>query len=311
MVIVTESEYRRAEAVFAHAPGMRCVPAPADEETLADAIRLQRAFAAVVGVMPYRDGLYAALRPAGVIARFGVGHDGIDKGRATRAGILCTNTPQVLNQSVAELTILLLLSAARHVPALDARMRTGEWLPIGGRELHGRTLAIIGAGRIGQAVADIAERGLGMRVVRAGRHDDFTAAVSGADFVSLHVPATPETRDLIDAEKLAAMRSDAWLINTARGSVVDERALYDALAARTIAGAALDVFQQEPYVPIDASRDLRTLPNVILTPHVGSNTVEANTRMAERALRNVRLAHGRDYALLDLLNPEVLQSRHA
>lgn len=306
VVIVTEPEFRKAERIFGSASEVRCVAAPAGEPQLAAAIRDAAAQAAIVGVHPYRDALYAALPRGGVIARFGVGHDGIDKAQATRAGILCTNTPGVLEQSVAELTILLILAAARHLPEVTGHMANGEWRARAGGEIRGKSLAVIGRGRIGNAVMQAARDGFGMQVVCAGRNDDFTIAASDADFVSLHLPANADTHHFLNTERLAAMSPQAWIINTARGSVVDEAALYDALAAGRIAGAALDVFEQEPYVPVDPARDLRTLPNVILTPHIGSNTVDANTRMAGRALRNVRLAAAGDYGQLDLLNPDVL-----
>jgi phosphoglycerate dehydrogenase-like enzyme len=144
-----------------------------------------------------------------------------------------------------------------------------------------------------------------MQVVCAGRNDDFTIAASDADFVSLHLPANADTHHFLNRERLAVMAPHAWIINTARGSVVDEAALYEALATGRIAGAALDVFEREPYVPVDPACDLRILPNVILTPHIGSNTVDANARIASRALRNVRLAIARDYETMDLLNPDV------
>ena len=305
VVIVTEPEFRKAEGVFGSAAAVRCLAAPADEAQLAAAIRDAGARAAVVGVQPYRDALYAALPRGGVIARFGVGHDGIDKAQATQAGILCTNTPGVLEQSVAELTMLLILAASRHLPEVTRYMANGEWRARAGGEVRGKSLAVIGRGRIGTAVMQAARDGFGMQVVCAGRNDDFTIAASDADFVSLHLPANPETHHFLDRERLEAMSPHAWIINTARGSVVDEGALYDALADGRIAGAALDVFEREPYVPVEPSRDLRTLANVILTPHIGSNTVDANARMAGRALRNVRLAMARDYVSMDLLNQEV------
>jgi phosphoglycerate dehydrogenase-like enzyme len=285
VVIVTEPEFRKAERMFGSASNVRCVAAPADEQQLADAIRHAGASAAIVGVQPYRDALYAALPRGGVIARFGVGHDGVDKARATRAGILCTNTPGVLEPSVAELTMLLILAAARHLPEVAGPMANGAWRPRTGGEIRGKSLAVIGRGRIGTAVMQ---------------------AARDADFVSLHLPANADTHHFLNRERLEAMSPHAWVINTARGSVVDENALYDALAAGRIAGAALDVFETEPYQPVDPARDLRTLPNVILTPHIGSNTVDANARMAARALRNVRLAAAGDYSQMDVLNPEVL-----
>jgi phosphoglycerate dehydrogenase-like enzyme len=253
-----------------------------------------------------------------VLARFGVGHDGIDKRKATAAGILCTNTPGVLDQSVAEHTMLLIGAAARQLVPMALAMQNLQWAARGGSELHAKTLAVIGAGPIGRAVARIAALGFGMRVIGMDVEprspadgfekitDNFDEAVAGADYVSLHIPASPENAGFLNAVRISRMQAGAWLINTARGAVVDERDLFDALAAGRLAGAALDVFEREPYLPADQNRDLRSLPNVILLPHVGSNTVEANRRMAERALRNVALAEAGELGALDLLNRDVL-----
>ena len=131
-------------------------------------------------------------------------------------------------------------------------------------------------------------------------------AVRHADFVSLHLSAGPENVHWLNRDRLSSLGERTWLINTARGSLVDEAALCAALVERRLAGAALDVFAREPYAPVEGSGDLRSLPNVILTPHVGSNTVEANRRMAERAVQNIALAEARAFARMDLLNPEVL-----
>jgi phosphoglycerate dehydrogenase-like enzyme len=179
---------------------------------------------------------------------------------------------------------------------------------------------VIGGGRIGQATARIASQGFGMRTIgfrRTARAadaaafdsmaTDFASAVSGSDFVSLHINAEPANHQFLNRARLALIPFSAWLINTARGAVVDETALYDALAEKRLAGAALDVFDREPYVPADLSRDLRTLPNVILTPHVGTHTGEANRGMAERALQNVMHAEAGDYRGMDILNPQVLE----
>ena len=136
--------------------------------------------------------------------------------------------------------------------------------------------------------------------------DDFAAAVHEADYVSLHIPATPANARFVDGARIGLMSPQCWLINTARGAVVDENALYDALVAARIRGAAIDVFEREPYVPSDAARDLRKLDNVVLTPHMGSNTGEANARMAQRALQNIAWAAAGECRSMDLLNPEVL-----
>jgi len=323
IVLVTEPEYRRGEAVFSTATEVTCVAGPSAEGALAKAIVESGARHVVVGGQLYRDALYSTLTRGGVVARFGVGHDGIDKARATDEGLFCTNTPSVLDQSVAELTFLLISAAARHLTTIAGMMREGEWTPREGVELRGKTLTIIGAGRIGRAVARIAKRGFEMRVIGCRRPgsasvnagddfdivtDDLATALREADYVSLLIPAVPENTHFINRERLSLLRPHTWLINTARGVVVDEVALYDALVERRIGGAALDVFDREPYEPVDPARDLRTLSNVILTPHVGSHTPEANRRMAARALQNIVLAEKGAFARMDLLNPEVLRN---
>lgn len=323
-VLVTEPEYRRGRAVFASRTDLRCTAAPADEAALAQALAEAGTRYVVVGSVPYGERLYEALTPGGVLARFGVGHDSVDKAAATRAGVLCTNTPDVLQQSVAELTMTMIGAAARHLGAATTAMARGGWLPREGVELQGSTLAIIGCGAIGRTTARIAAAGFGMRVVGFSRRlpppdselardphfqqisDDYAAVVRDAQFVSLHIPASADNTHFISRERLALLPPAAWIINTARGTVVDEAALYDALASERLGGAALDVFAHEPYQPVDSSRDLRTLPRVILLPHVGSNTVEANRRMAERALGNITFAEAGEFAAMDLLNPEVL-----
>jgi phosphoglycerate dehydrogenase-like enzyme len=321
-VLVTETEYRRAEASFVAAPGLECLRAPDAEPELAAALRDAKGSHVIVGPRRYSGALYDALERGSVIARFGVGHDGIDKIRATEAGLLCTNTPGVLNQSVAEHTMLLIAAAARKLTSASTDMARNRWNPMTGDELHGKMLAIVGCGGIGRSVARIAALGYGMQVVGCSRPDapppgalehfrlvtnQFAIAVRDADFVSLHMPATSSNVHFINRERLASLQKRAWLINTARGAVVDEPALFAALAEGRLAGAALDVFDREPYAPADGHGDFRSLPNVILTPHVGSNTVESNRRMAERALQNVALAEAREFAAMDLVNPEVLR----
>jgi phosphoglycerate dehydrogenase-like enzyme len=320
-VLVTELEYRKAEAAFLSAPGLECRRAPEAEADLASAIHEAHASYVVVGARTYSGPLYDALPAGGVIARFGVGHDGIDKAKATAARLFCTNTPGVLNQSVAEHTMLLVGGAARTLLGVSASMAQHVWNPAMGEELQGKTLAIIGCGAIGRSVARIASLGYGMHVAGCTRPDapppaalehfdevtnDFGAAVRGADFVSLHMSATRDNRQWLNRERLALIDERAWLVNTARGSLVDETALFAALVERRLAGAALDVFAREPYAPADGGGDLRSLANVILTPHIGSNTVQANRRMAERALQNIVFAEADAFARMDLLNPEVL-----
>lgn len=322
-VAVTELEYRKAESRFARSSGFDCVCAPSGEADLAAFCRTAGIRHVIIGVERYAGALYEALVEGAVVARFGVGHDGVDKARATAHGLLCTNTPGALDDSVAEHTINLLFAAVRQTVAQAARVRAGEWAPRMGAELKGRTLAIVGCGAIGRRAGQIAALGLGMKVVgcevahldveRMRREfgfasvvRDFGEAAKGADFVSLHIPSLPETRHFLNRERLGLLPPGCWVVNTARGALVDEVELFDALAGGRLAGAALDVFEREPYVPAAAGKDLRTLPNVIMTPHISSSTREACDRMASRALENIRLAEAGRHGEMDLLNREVL-----
>ena len=325
IVVVTETEYKKSPDIFERAAeeGYTCIPVPKEEGALAAAIRERGASYAIIGVERYVDELYSALPKGGVIVRYGVGYDAIDLTRATHHGILCANTPGVLEESVAEHTFALILSAARHLQRLNEDVRSGVWVARMGTELRGKRLTIIGCGLIGTSVTRIASAGFGMEVVGCdvryvdigfmrrefGFTDivrDFAEAVRDADFVSLHIPSTPATRHFINAKRLSLMPDNSWIINTSRGAVVDESALYDALTGKGIAGAALDVFAREPYEPVVEGKDLRNLSNVIMTPHIASSTREACVRVAERALRNIVLAERREYENMDLLNPDVL-----
>lgn len=256
-----------------------------------------------------------------VIANIAVGYDNIDVARATEAGIAVTNTPGVLDETVADFTWALLLALARRLVAGDHMVRGGAWQGWGlqvllGNDVHGKTLGIVGLGRIGQAVAQRA-RGFGMRVVYTSLERSpeierelgaewrsLDELLAEADFVSLHVPLTPQTHHLIGREQLARMKPTAFLINTARGPVVDEAALAEALAERRIAGAALDVFEREPAVEAHLLR----LDNVLLAPHAASASIETRTRMAMMAVENLlaALEGGRPS---NLVNPEVWPRR--
>jgi lactate dehydrogenase-like 2-hydroxyacid dehydrogenase len=324
-VAVTEAEYEKAKGVFsaAIADGYECVPVPSHEKDLATRLRQDAIRYVIIGVSSYCGPLYDVLNPGSVIARFGVGHDGVNKTKATERGVLCTNTPGVLDDSVAELTIAILVALARHTPTQANQMLAGKWSPRIGIELKGKRLAVIGCGGIGRQVGRIAARGFGMQVVGFKRSireshllhvdfgfqgivTDFAEAVRGAKFVSLHLPAAPETFHFLDRSRLESISAGCYLINTARGSLVDENALYDALAADRIGGAALDVFEREPYEPQVPGKDLRQLPNVIMTPHIGSSTRDACDRMAKSALHNIHLGVRGEYSEMNVLNPDVL-----
>ena len=229
-----------------------------------------------------------------VIANVAVGYDNVDVDAARSRGVAVTNTPGVLTDATADLAIALLLAVTRRLGEAERLIRSGEpwaWSIdfMLGRGLRGKTLGIVGYGDIGWAVAARA-RAFGLEVVytKRSRGDEpgqveLGELLARSHVVSLHCPLTPETRHLIDADALAAMRDDAYLINTARGPVVDEPALAAALRDGVIAGAGLDVFEHEPQV----HPDLLGLENVVLIPHLGSATVETRTAMAELAAANV------------------------
>jgi glyoxylate reductase len=227
-----------------------------------------------------------------VVANYGVGVNNVDLAEAARRGVVVANTPDVLTRTTAELALTLMLALLRRVVEGDRFLRSGgEWSFslefMLGEGLDGKTVAIVGPGRIGRETARLAEA-FGARPSFVGRDDPLHAALAEADVVSLHCPLTDATHHLIDAEALAAMRPSAVLVNTARGPIVDERALVDALSRGTIAGAALDVFEFEPEV----SEELLRMDQVVLTPHIGSGTRatrEAMGMLAVDALRSVLL----------------------
>ena len=234
--------------------------------------------------------LLDAGRDLRIVANVAVGYNNIDVAAARERGILVTNTPDVLTEATADFTWALILSISRRLGEGERLVRRGAWKGwtfdfMLATELRGKQLGIVGYGRIGQAVAARAAA-FGMTVAhssRTGGGIPLDRLLSTSDVVTLHVPLTPDTKHLIDQPALARMKRTAYLINTSRGPVVDEAALAWALKNRLIAGAALDVYEQEPVV----HSDLLTLENVLLAPHMGSGTTETRTAMADLAVRNV------------------------
>jgi D-3-phosphoglycerate dehydrogenase len=227
-----------------------------------------------------------------VLVRFGIGVDNVDLDAARADGIRVTRTLGATTTSVAELTVGLMLAAARGIPSLDRSVRAGSWSRPTALELAGRTLGLVGIGRIGQEVAVLA-RALGMEVIG---HDPvavpsdvsmvtFDELVARSDVISIHAPLTEATRHLFGAEVLGRMRPSSILVNTARGGIVDEDALAVALTQGPLHAAALDSFEREP---LDATSPLRDLANVILTPHCGASTVEAVERAGVLAVEELR-----------------------
>ncbi len=253
-----------------------------------------------------------------VVANYAVGFNNIDLAAATRRGVLVTNTPGVLTEATADLAWSLILAVARHVSRAEALVRGGRWtgwapLQFLGLDVHGATLAVVGAGRIGSAVA---LRGTGFRmrllyVARRGnpeldrigaRRVDLDTALREADFLSLHVPLNGETHHMIGRSELDLMKPTACLINTSRGPVIDEAALVEALRSRRIAGAGLDVYENEPAL----TPGLVELDNVVCLPHLGSATGATRSRMAVMAASNILAAlNGREPP--NLVNREVLE----
>lgn len=248
--------------------------------------------------------LLAHAKSLKVIANYAVGYNNIDVSAATRRSIIVTNTPDVLTNATADLTWALLLAVSRRVVEGDSWVRTGDWpgwtpTQLLGADVSGKTLGIVGMGRIGQAVAQRAS-GFRMSVIYAGRHpiptpsglawtwQSLDEVLANSDFLSLHVSLTDTTRHLIGRREITLMKPTAYLINTSRGPVIDEAALLSALEAKIIAGAGLDVYEQEPMVPAG----LTALPNVVLLPHLGSATLEARVRMGLICLDNIAAVLG-------------------
>ncbi len=264
-----------------------------------------------------RDVLEAArTRGVRLFANMAAGFDNIDVEAASRLGILVTNTPGVLTEATADLTWALLLAVARRVVEGDQEMRSGRYQGWGpsyllGGDVTGRTLGLVGPGRIATAVAERA-RGFRMRLLYHGRRAspalealgatalELDALLAESDFVSLHLPLSAQTERLIDARALARMKPSAYLINTARGPVVDEAALVEALLARRIAGAGLDVYEREP----EMATGLADCPNAVLLPHLGSASIATRAAMSQMAAENV-LAMLRGGRPPNLVNPEV------
>ncbi|MEC3909340.1 D-glycerate dehydrogenase [Sphingobium sp. CR2-8] len=304
-ILVTRKWPERVEALIAerYDATFNADDTPLTEAALAAAMRDYDAICSTI-----TDKLHAAIlgvegRRAKIIANYGAGVDHIDLAAARGADIIVTNTPGVLTDATADIAITLMLMTARRAGEGERELRAGQWTGwrpthLLGTSLRGKTLGLVGFGRIAQAMAERARFGFGMDIVyfsrRPGPPDDeqrlgaryvpsLPQMVAQCDVVSLHIPGGTDTRNMIDAPILSHMASHAILINTARGDVVDEAALVDALERGRIGGAGLDVFAGEPHV----SQRLRDAPNTVLLPHLGSATRETREAMGLRALANL------------------------
>lgn len=256
---------------------------------------LQGVEAAIIGVVPMTARVIHSAPRLKVICMHGVGVDHIDLQAAAACSVIVANCPGANDQAVADLTIGLMLAAARQIPCADSDIRQGKWAAYQGSELWRKTLGLIGLGRIGRAVAQRAT-GFDMHIVAYDPYVDEGLAkgigvelvgleevLAESDFVSLHTPLTEHTRHIIGRTELSQMKPTAFLVNTARGGLIDEDALYHALVEGRLAGAALDVFADEP----PTGSPLLTLPNVVMTPHIGAHTKEAIERVGVLAAQNV------------------------
>ncbi len=261
-------------------------------------------FDAVVTVIPDQVDaeVIASWHNVKIIANYAVGFDNIDVAAAASAGKVVTNTPGVLTEAVAEHTFALMLALAKKIIPADSYVRSGaykQWEPMGflGAQIWGKTLGVVGLGRIGKFVSEIANDGFRMNVIYFDHHRDEELEMTNkgmkystleellrvSDFVSIHVPLTPDTKHLINTNTLALMKPTAFLINTARGPIIDEAALVSALKSKKIAGAGLDVYEAEPAL----AEGLSDLENVVLTPHTASATYEARGAMSKIVAENI------------------------
>lgn len=266
---------------------------PLTEDEMVEAVA--GADALLVGTDPVTRRVIEAAQRLKIIAKHGVGLDNVDVQAARGRGILVTTTPGANDEAVADLTFGLLLAVTRHIPRADTLVRSGGWGRLMGVEVWGKTLGIVGFGRVGQAVARRA-RGFDMRILAydvVDRSDEanrigatlvgFEDLLKESDFVTLHVPLNRSTRHLLDEAALSLMKPSCYLVNASRGGVVDEDALYRALVQGRLAGAALDVYEREP----PSGSPLLGLSNVVFTPHLGAATYESNLRMGVAAARSI------------------------
>lgn len=278
---------------------------------------LQGVDAVIAGIEPYTDAIFSApgVEKLKIISRWGVGYDAVDLAAATKHGVIVANTPGLLNEAVADYTFALLLALARNVHEGHRTMKAGEWTPGWGGDVAGKTLGILGCGRIGQAVAKRAS-GFNLKLIGCDTSPNKEAIELGihfvsfdelfeqSDFLCIHAALTPQNRGLIGEAQLRRMKPTAYLINTARGALIDEAALVKALTEKWIAGAALDAFVKEP-LPVD--HPLRHAPNVLLTPHqasFGYDTGRAVSDLATQAILDLKAGKRPPF----VVNPDVLKS---
>ncbi len=305
-ILVSEVSYQKARSTFESINDSQSdfvfQPAAEDEASLSALVASEGIRGFIADLEPYQGPLYTALGNGGVISRYGVGHDSIDKDAARAAGVTVCNTPGVLDNAVAEHAVWMLGALARPLAQGNESTHAGNWKPAQGIEIRGRKVTVLGCGRIGRALCR--KLGIGLEMELTGYDimqspdfgensgiahytTDLDEAISDADFVICLLPVLEATKHIANAEFFSKMKPGARFINSARGALVDENALFDALNSGHLSAAALDVFEAEPYQPQSAEKDLRSLPQLIMTPHIGSNTEESNAGMASTAAQNI------------------------
>ena len=332
-VVITEKEYKKGEQVFSeYTDSIEWMVCEAEEKEVAKNVKSSGARIVVLGVEKYSDDLYPALKEnsnqaPSLIVRHGVGFDGIDLNLCQKYNVLLSNTPGAVDRSVAEHVFALLLSIARKIPTMDNSMHNNEFKPERGFELFKKSLGIVGLGSIGKKAAHIASQGFGMQVfafdalplsTQAEKENmspdaflskygineyftDFDSFIKKVDIISIHLPVNEKTKYFFNAERLSEMKHGSILINTSRGALIDEKALFDCLESGQIKSAAVDVFNKEPYEPISSEYDLRKLNNIVLTPHVASDTFEANENIERKVMENINFFLEKEYEKMDLI----------
>ena len=326
-VVITKAEYKKGMQWFNKVSDVKWIISESNEEEVARQIEEHKAKIVVLGVEKYSKILYSAVSKngkPGLIIRYGVGYDGIALELCRQNGIFLANTPNVLDQSVAENVFALLLNLARNIVHTNKEFVRGMFISRTGFELNNKLIGIAGFGNIGKKVSKMACRGFGMKVYAFDTYPlkvqaeklkmspekfmkeyclekyfvNYEEFVKDIDIISIHLPSNKNTFHFFNEKNLSKLKRGTILINTSRGNLVDEIALYKLLVSNHLRSAALDVFKSEPYIPAEPEYDLRKLPNVLLTPHISSNTFESNERITKKVIENIKYFLDNKYELL-------------
>ncbi len=313
--IIQEKLYQRAKNTFKNSTINFISSSKRDEEDLLNKLKKHQTKCIVIDSRPFSKRFFSSLPQRILIARFGTGYNNIPIDLCLKKNILVANTPSILKNSVTEHVLALMLSLARNILHSHQNIISGHWDRIEGIELKDKTIGIIGFGNIGKHLSKVVKQALNMKVIVYTKtppkdakqikwvdffYNNLEDCLSNSDIVSIHVPLTTQTTHMINKITLKKMKKKAFLINTSRGNVIDEKALFYFLKEKKIAAAALDVFKTEPYSS-KKEIDFRTLPNVILTPHISAHTACANEKMAQKTIENIQAFYKNDFTNLSLI----------